>query len=270
MPVHDLGPGDGLYFEHVSPSADDGLTFVFFNALTGDAASWEPAIAAPLRERGHGSLLWNYRGQAHSPFNPGRPIEAAEIVADATELLTARAPARPVYVGLSIGGLFAADAHIAGVPCAGLVLINTLRKPGPRLEWMNEAVYRCALVGGGELIRDLYMPLLAGPAWLAANRQNFLKDQRYTSLDPETGTAKLLAASNTANWDIPYKRLDMPVVVVSGLHDRVFFDAADVAELAARMPRAERIDIADVGHLISMERPEDVVDACLRLVEEVT
>lgn len=269
MPVHDLGPGDGVYFEHVSPAADDGLTFVFFNALTGDAASWETAIAAPLRAHGHGSLLWNYRGQTSSPFSPARPIEAAEIVADATELITARAPARPAYVGLSIGGLFAADAHIAGVPCAGLVLINTLRKDGPRLEWMNEAVYRCALTGGGELIRDLYLPLLAGPAWLAANRENFLRDEPYTPLDPKSGTARLLAASNSTDWDIPYERLDVPAIVISGLQDRVFFDAADVAELSARMPRAERIDIADVGHLITMERPEAVVDACLRLAASI-
>jgi len=269
MPVHDLGPGDGVYFEHVPPTADDGVTFVFFNALTGDAASWEAAIAAPLRGHGQGTLLWNYRGQTNSPFSPERPIEAAEIVADAGELITARAPARPVYVGLSIGGLFAADAHIAGVPCQGLVLINTLRKPGPRLEWINEAVHRCALVGGGELIRDLYLPLLAGPAWLAANRRNFLKDQPYTPLDPESGTAKLLAASNSAKWDIPYERLDAPAIVMSGLQDRVFFDAADVAELSARMPRAERIDIADVGHLITMERPEAVLDACLQLAARV-
>ena len=269
MPVHELGLDDGLYFEHRPPTAGTGVTFVFFNALTGDAASWEAEIAPALRDRGHGTLLWNFRGQTDSPFSPDVPISAAEIVADARALLAAQPPARPVYVGLSIGGLFAAQAHLEGTRCEGLVLINTLRKPGPRLEWMNAAVLRCALIGGLELVRDLYLPLLTGPAWQAANRASFLKDQPYAPLPPENGAARLLAAANSADWDIPYERLDVPVTVLSGLEDRVFYDPADVAELGARLPAAERIDLPDVGHLISMERPQAVTDACLALAARI-
>lgn len=269
MPVHQLGPEDGLHFEHVPPKTAAGVTFVFFNALTGDAASWEAAIAAPLRRGGHGTLLWNYRGQKDSPLGPDRPITAAEIVADAEGLLAALQPARPVYVGLSIGGLFAAWAHLQGARCQGFLLINTLRKAGPRLAWLNDAIYRCARTGGPELIRDLYLPLLAGPAWLAANRAGFLKDEPYAPLPPESGAAQLLAASNSAEWDLPWERLDVPVTVMSGLQDRVFYEAADVAELAARIPRAERIDLPDVGHLVSMERPQAVFDACLALAERI-
>jgi pimeloyl-ACP methyl ester carboxylesterase len=47
----------------------------------------------------------------------------------------------------------------------------------------------------------------------------------------------------------------MPVTVLSGLQDRVFYDAADVAALAARMPDARTIDVPDVGHLVPMEQP---------------
>ena len=61
----------------------------------------------------------------------------------------------------------------------------------------------------------------------------------------------------------------MPVRVLSGLQDRVFFDAADVAELGARLPDAQRIDLPDVGHLVAMERPEAIVDACLALARRV-
>jgi pimeloyl-ACP methyl ester carboxylesterase len=269
MPVHELGLDDGLYFEHRPPSGGAGMTFVFFNALTGDAATWEAEIAPALRARGHGTLLWNFRGQTDSPFSPELPISAAEIIADARALLDAEQPARPIYVGLSIGGLFAAQAHLEGTRCRGLLLINTLRKAGPRLEWLNAAVLRCALTGGLELVRDLYLPLLTGPAWQVANRPNFLKDQPYAPLPPENGAVRLLAASNTADWDIPYERLDMPVTVLSGLQDRVFYDTADVAELAARLPDAERIDLPDVGHLLSMERPQAVTEACLALADRI-
>jgi pimeloyl-ACP methyl ester carboxylesterase len=270
MPVHELGLDDGLYYEHRPPTAEAGVTFVFFNALTGDAASWEAEIAPALRARGHGTLLWNYRGQTDSPFSPELPFSAAEIVADARALLAAELPARPVYVGLSIGGLFAAQAHLEGTRCAGLLLINVLRKAGPRLEWINAAVLRGALTGGLQLVRDLYLPLLTGPAWQAANRASFLKDRPYVPLPPEDGAARLLAAANSADWDIPCELLEVPVTVLSGLQDRVFYDAADVAELCARLPDALRIDLPDVGHLISMERPQAVTDACLALAARVT
>lgn len=269
MPTHRLGPGDALYFEHQPPSATDGVTFVFFNALTGDAASWDAVIGPALRERGHGTLLWNFRGQKDSPFATPDAISARQIVADAVALLQTERPARPVYVGLSIGGLFAAQAHLAGVECRGLLLINTLRKASPRLEWVNAAVHRCALTGGGRLIQDLFLPLLTGPAWQTANRANFLKGEAYEPLDPGSGTALLLAAGKGADWDLSYERLSMPVTVLSGLQDRVFFDAADVAELCRRLPDAERIDLQDIGHLVSMERPQAIVDACLGLARRV-
>jgi 3-oxoadipate enol-lactonase len=269
MPVHELGPNDGLYFEHQPPSAARGVTFIFFNALTGDTLAWETMIAPALRANGHGTLLWNFRGQRDSPFsNPGA-IGARPIVADGVALIQALAPARPVYVGLSIGGLFAARAHLAGAPCGALLLINTLRKPGPRLKWVNAAVHRAALTGGGRLVQDLYMPLLSGPAWQAANRHDFLKDAPYEPVDPASGVALLLAAGTGADWDLPYERLAMPVTVLSGLQDRVFYDAGDVAELRARLPDAQTIDLPDVGHLVAMERPQAVVDACLALVERL-
>ena len=54
MPVHELGPHDGLDFEHQQPSAARGVTFIFFNALTGDTLAWETMIAPALRARSAG------------------------------------------------------------------------------------------------------------------------------------------------------------------------------------------------------------------------
>lgn len=269
MPTHRLGPEDALEFAHQPPAAPDGLTFAFFNALTGDAASWDAVIGPALRAHGHGTLLWNFRGQPNSPCADPASISAGGIVADAVSLLAAARPVRPVYVGLSIGGLFAAQAHLAGQACTGLLLINTLRRPGPRLEWINRAVLRAALTGGPRLIQDLYLPLLSGPVWQRANQANFLQDEPYAPLDPDSGTARLLAAGIEADWDVAWERVNVPVLVLSGLQDRVFFDAADVAALSARLPQGERVDLPDVGHLVSMERPQAVVDACLALARRI-
>ena len=61
----------------------------------------------------------------------------------------------------------------------------------------------------------------------------------------------------------PGQPLDLPALVMSGLQDRVFFDAADVERLAGRLPKAQRLDFADAGHLIPVERPEATIQALL-------
>lgn len=276
MPVFTIsGDQDALFYEHRPPSGDKGATFVFFNALTGDTSAWEADIGPALREAGHGTLMWNFRGQKDSPFSHPDVISANGIVADAKKLIRHLAPHRPVYVGLSIGGLFAAQAHLdsapceGGAPCQGLLFINTLRKPGPRLDWTNRAAHRAALIGGGRLIQDLMLPHLTGPSWQAINSGNFLSDEAYEPLDPDSGPARLLAAGVGADWNIFYEKLEMPVTVLSGLQDHIFYNAADVAELTKRLPNAETIDIPDIGHLVTMERPAAITRACLALADRL-
>ncbi len=261
MPVLELSAGNGLAYDHRSPEGG-GCTFVLFNALTGDKAAWEAGVAPALRAAGHGTLTFNYRGQAGSPFTLER-FTAAQIVEDAAALLGEVKPARPVHAGLSIGGLFAIRAHLAGGNAAaeGLVLINTLRRDRPRLAWLNDALVRTAEVGGLALLRDLYTPLLANEDWQAANREQFLKPGAYRPIDRADGAYLLLASGGGADWDVPYERLTLPVLNVSGLQDRVFYDADDVAALCARLPRVRRVDMADAGHLVPAERPEALARA---------
>ena len=137
-----LGPKDGLYFEHHPPADSDSCTFVFFNALTGDTTTWEAAICPILRDAGYGTLAYNMRGQADSPFSPEVEFTEKQIVSDASRLLAEVSPARPILVGLSIGGLFAIRTWMADSEAIGLVLINTLRREGPRLKWIGDALVR--------------------------------------------------------------------------------------------------------------------------------
>lgn len=269
MAIFKINNQDALFYEHQPPGESDGATFVFFNALTGDTGAWEAEIGPALRKAGHGTLMWNFRGQKDSPFSNPDVITAKGIVDDAIALIRAVKPNRSVYVGLSIGGLFAAQAHFGGVPCDGLLFINTLRKAGSRLDWTNRAAHRAALIGGGRLIQDLMLQHLTGPAWQAANSVNFLKDDPYEPLDPDSGAARLLGAGIGADWAIAYEKLTMPVTVLSGLQDHVFYEADDVAELTGRLPDAETIDISDIGHLVTMERPAAITRACLALVDRL-
>lgn len=270
MPHIQIGPEDTLYYEHVPPTSAEGFTFVFFNALTGDTSTWSAVIAPILRAQGHGTLVYNMRGQPQSTFTVGTRLDARLIVDDAKRLLAEISPVRPVLVGLSIGGLFAGRALLEGAEANGLVFINTLRQDGPRLKWIGDALVRAVEVGGLELFRDLFLPLLMNESWQVDNRAAFLQEGSvYTPLSTDSGAYKLLSeAGRTADWDLPYESLDLPVLVVTGLQDHVFLEMEVVERLAKRMSRARRIDMADAGHLIPGEQPKALAQALLSFARE--
>lgn len=266
-----FGPNDALYYEYNPPEKDEGCTFVFFNALTADTSAWEAVIGPQVRSAGHGTLVYNMRGQADSPFSPELNLDMDLIVEDASRLLTEVKSHRPILVGLSIGGLFAARTWLKGADAVGLVLINTLRKDGPRLRWIGDALVRAVEVGGLDLFRDLFLPLLMNEDWQGKNRSNFLNaDATYQSLDPASGHYKLLSeAGRQSDWNLPYEELDIPTLVITGLQDHVFLEKNVVDDLFLRLPKGQRVDMPDAGHLIPAEQPEALAEILISFVKEV-
>ncbi|HJP08335.1 MAG TPA: alpha/beta hydrolase, partial [Arenicellales bacterium] len=154
MSLLTLGPDEGLRYEY-RPPAEGRPTVIYINALTGHLDAWAGVIENGCQQAGLGSLRYNLRGQEQSPAAVHRNLDQKLIVSDLTRLITELAPPRPILCGLSIGGLFAARAILAGVPAEGLVLLNTLRQIGPRLHWVNQALARVISLGGTRLLADL-------------------------------------------------------------------------------------------------------------------
>ncbi|MEM9029462.1 MAG: alpha/beta hydrolase, partial [Pseudomonadota bacterium] len=211
MPTHTLSNHDSFPYDDIPPG-DDGVTFAFFNALSGDRGMWLQSVGDKLQAAGHGLLAWNFRGQPETSFTITQ-TDAETIVSDSLSLIGELQPKRLVYVGLSIGGLYAIRAHLKGGAGAavGLVLINTLRKSGPRLDWVNHAVVRMAETGGLAMMRDFYAPLLMNQAWQAENRDAFFSTD-YEPLPDGDGTLMLLKSGISADWDIPYEKISIPTL----------------------------------------------------------
>jgi 3-oxoadipate enol-lactonase len=263
MPRLDIAPGESLHYEYDAPGAQR-RTFVFVNALTGSTGTWQhPEIGPRLRAAGYGTLAWNFRGQAQTSFAPATRLTPRLVVEDLVRLVEGLQPPRPILVGLSIGGLFAAQSVLAGVEAIGLVLINTLRKSGPRLQWINEAMVAMARAGGSRLLMTANLPMLVNPEQLVAMRPSIMTGEAFTAMDPADGLMRLMEGSLETDWDFPYERLRMPVLLMTGLHDRVFRVEKDVTDLAARIPKRREMVFADAGHLIPLERPEKFAAALL-------
>ena len=271
MPMLDLGPDDAIFYDWTPPAEAGGPSFVFVNPITGDTSLWTGAITPALTAAGFGALAYDFRGQAQSSFAPGTALDSDLIVSDLTAIMRHVAPPRPILVGLSIGGLYAARAILeAGVEAAGLVLINTLRKMTPRVAWMNDATLRAMQVGGPNLMKDLYFHLLVGEDFQAANRSAFLAaEPDYTPLDPASGAYNLVTHMVETGWEIDWSKLALPTLVVTGLQDRVFYDEANVAALFRTMPNARRLDIPEAGHMLPAETPAVLADALAAFAREI-
>ena len=263
-----LDTDNALFYLHAPPSEQGVPTFVFVNALTGSTDHWETTVAPSLRAQGFGTLSYNLRGQDKSRFAPQIELVNRLIVDDLCTLIEEVSPSRPILTGLSIGGLYAAQARARGAPAAGLVLLNTLREINPRIAWINDALPHYVATGGAALFMGLMMPLLTNPEFAATVRGNYLKGP-YAPLDPAHGHSNLMRNSVATAWDFDWSSLDLPTLVITGRHDRVFRDPDVIDRLFALLPDGKREDWDDAGHLLPLERPERLAESLARFGREI-
>lgn len=241
------------------PALGDRQTFVFLNSSGATTDSWEAEIAPLFRKSGFGTLSFDYRGQGKSRFGPNATLGPDEIVSDIVKIMDRIKPARPVLVGLSIGGLYASRAILRGVCAEGLVLINTLRKQNAQVEWINTLEERLIALGGMPLVLDVLRPVLSGNDQLETLRDSHLSDAGYTPWPADHPRRRLAEQVKTVDWDIPWQDLHLPILVMTGLHDRLFRIQPDVDELVARLPDATVVTYADGGHSLQAEYPDRFV-----------
>ncbi|MDE0993165.1 MAG: alpha/beta fold hydrolase [Rhodospirillales bacterium] len=267
MTVLSISETDGLYYEYDEATNDNEKTFVFINAITGDASMWQADIGPALRNQGHGTIAYNFRGQANSPYADGLELTEEVIVSDLILLLETLKPQNIVLVGLSIGSLYAVKAMAKGVKVDAIVMINMLRRIGTRIQWMNDIIPQLLAAGGPNLMRDSFTHLITGPAFAEKARAAVFVDKPdYTPMDPNCGPMNLVTHMGATRWDVDYADINVPALVISGLHDRVFYDAAVFEELYALLPNATRIDMGHVGHMIPIEDPAALTKAILDFI----
>ena len=203
-----------------------------------------------------GYLVYNFRGQAKSKFDVKLNLDSNLIVSDLIQLINQIKPKNIILVGLSIGGLYAAMTLEKGIEAKGLVLINTLRKPSERLNWINNAMVNAVKLAGTPLILDMVMPVMASPKFLDQLKDNSLKYENYLGLDDFNGISKLMHGGFTANWNFDWSKIDIPTMVMTGHYDKVFRIPEDINELIQKINNVRRIEVPECGHLIPLEDPE--------------
>ncbi len=256
MTIYKIDEKNEIFYEHVIPIREGGSTCVFINALTGDSSAWTGTIGNQIVKGGDGYLAYNYRGQINTKFDKRLDLDSETIVSDLINLINYIKPENVILIGLSIGGLYAAMAVQKGIEAKGLVLINTLRKPSERLNWINKAAANAVRFAGTSIVMDMLMPVIASPDFLIKLKEKALNPENYHGLGQHDGVNKLMQGSLTTNWEFDWSVLNLPTLVMTGHHDKVFRIPKDVDEIICKMNKVIRVEIPECGHLIPLENPE--------------
>ena len=91
-------------------------------------------------------------------------------------------------------------------------------------------------------------------------RPNALKGE-LAPLPPEHPHANLMRNAASAEWGFAWDEISVPTLNITGLCDRVFLDMDVLEKWMARLPDVRRLEWADCGHLIPLERPERLGEA---------
>ena len=70
-------------------------------------------------------------------------------------------------------------------------------------------------------------------------------------------------------WGLDWSSLNLPVLSITGLHDRVFRDPAVIDRLFSLLPDARREDWDNTGHLLTLERPERLAESLAGFATEI-
>ena len=255
----DIDKKNSLYFEY-EEGKQNTYTYVFVNALTGNTSAWNGVIGKRVRDAGHGYLTYNFRGQINSSFDESINLNSEIIISDLLKLINHLNLKNIILCGLSIGGLYAAIASLEKIDVKGLVLINTLRKPSSRLDWINRAMVNAAKLGGSALIMDMGMPVIASPKFLDKVKTNALNFENYKPLKKNDGIFKLMEGSLSANWSFEWSKINVPTLVMTGHLDKMFRVPEDIEELVKKIKNSRTIELPNCGHLIPLEEPEEFSD----------
>ena len=101
------------------------------------------------------------------------------------------------------------------------------------------------------------MPVIASPSFLDKMKPNALNPKNYKGLEENSGILKLMKGSLTANWDIDWSKIEVPVLIMTGHYDKVFRIPDDIDNITNSMKNAQRLEFPKCGHLIPLEEPKE-------------
>ncbi|MDO5647505.1 3-oxoadipate enol-lactonase [Paracoccus sp. (in: a-proteobacteria)] len=238
--------GTDLHIADQGPQ--DAPALIFSNSLGTDFRVWDALI--PHLPAGLRLVRYDKRGHGLSRENDG-PYRISTLADDAAALIAHLRLTRPVFVGLSIGGLIGMDlaARYPGL-LAGLVVSNSAAKIGEPQMWRD----RIAMIRA-EGLASIAVPTM--DRWFSPEFRRAGRDAAWSRMlarQPKGGYIACCEAIAGADLRDAAAGLALPVQCIAGAHD-----GATPPELvratADLIPGARFALIPDAAHIPCVETP---------------
>jgi pimeloyl-ACP methyl ester carboxylesterase len=235
----------------------DGPPLVFVHGMAGTRHEWDRLIAAlPV---GLAALTYDLRGFGQSAAEDSVPFSHAD---DLLALFEARGIEQAALVGLSMGGAIALNFALSHPERVERLVLISPHMTGWEAsdDWkaLWRGVAQAARAGDMAGARDLWF---GHPMFAALREHPDLAAELRRSLADYPGAQWVRDWQRAELPDVDrLHTLAVPTLLLTGTRDHQDLRLiADVIEAAA--PQVRRIDYADTGHMVHMERTGEVARA---------
>jgi 3-oxoadipate enol-lactonase len=278
--------GTGIAYEVLGKGEK---AIVLANGLGGRLYAWTPAIEAFWSD--YRIITWDYRGlfASDSPKSK-RKLAVTHHVDDILAILDAEQVDRAVFAGWSMGVQISLDVA-ASFPdrVAGLVLLNGThghvlstgfqpfisipflpRRLHAVLDWLQDhgdvAQHLARVTRVAEIPMWLGLRLTAGAraSEVTPLLSRYMDDVLGPSFPNYLRLFQELDAHSTYHL---LREIEAPALIIAGMLD-VLTPPYQSAEMARRMPNSELIRLWRSSHFSMLERPEVVIPAMRRFLEQ--
>jgi pimeloyl-ACP methyl ester carboxylesterase len=265
-------PGGRLHVEErgSGPGSAGRVPLLLIQGLGYSHVGWRHQLAAFDRR----TIAFDNRGTGRSSKEPG-PYSMEQFADDAVAVLDALGVDAAHVAGVSMGGFIAQVLALrARVRVRSLVLVGT-GPGGPEHQGVPAETLRIWLANAG-LPPDEYarrtMYLSFSPGWSEAHpelQEELLAARLEYPTPAECWRAQFEATLPYVQHGVAVEEVSVPTLVVHGDADRVV-PLANGELIARRIPDAELVVVPGCGHVVQLERPDElnrVIDDFLARVD---
>jgi 3-oxoadipate enol-lactonase len=251
---------DGESFHTQVDGREGAPWLVISNSLGTNMEMWRPQMAEFARH--FRVLRYDARGHGKSTA-PMRPYSMDELGRDAIALMDAHGIDKAHWLGLSKGGMtgmWVASHHPERLH--RVVLANTSPMMGPRELW--DGRIRMAAEKGMASIVQATLERWFTQRFLASGASLIPLVSHMIETTPAHGYAGCCAAIRDMDQRETIKAINLPVMVITGLHDPATTHA--VGQEIAQSIRGAQLVSLDAAHLSNIERPEEFTHAVVEFL----
>lgn len=237
---------------HVEQRGAGGPALVFLHYWGGSSRTWQHVVDALSPD--YRTIAIDQRGWGKSA-SPPAGYALSDLADDALALIDALHLESYLLVGHSMGGKVAqlvASRRPRGL--RGLVLVAPA-PPTPLALPLDARQGMVHAYDSRESIVATVQQVLA-PDGLSDRDLDTVIADSLAGASPAKAAWPLATSQEDITADVP--KIDVPVIVISGEHDRVDPPEVLVRELLPRIPQARLVVLPGVGHLLPLEAPADL------------